>query len=111
MPGSTHRVRDDKPGGHGYVDMIKSIVVPCDTYYYMLAGETGFVCGDLLDLVYRTTEMLRCPALRLRLGQAARQYALTRRWDVALEPLYRSYGAAGLPAATPTIGAPAGAGV
>jgi len=38
--GSAHRFRDDKPGGHGYVDMFKSIVASCDTYYYMLAGET-----------------------------------------------------------------------
>jgi penicillin-binding protein 2 len=40
IPGAAHRFRDDKPGGHGYVDMFKSIVVSCDTYYYMLAGET-----------------------------------------------------------------------
>ena len=40
IAGSTHRFRDDKPGGHGYVDMTKSIVASCDTYYYMLAGET-----------------------------------------------------------------------
>jgi penicillin-binding protein 2 len=40
LAGSTHRFRDDKPGGHGYVDMTKSIVVSCDTYYYMLAGDT-----------------------------------------------------------------------
>jgi penicillin-binding protein 2 len=40
IAGSAHRFRDDKPGGHGYVDMTKSIVVSCDTYYYMLAGET-----------------------------------------------------------------------
>jgi penicillin-binding protein 2 len=40
IAGSTHRFRDDKPGGHGYVDMFKSIVASCDTYYYMLAGET-----------------------------------------------------------------------
>lgn len=40
IAGSAHRFRDDKPGGHGYVDMIKSIVVSCDTYYYMLAGDT-----------------------------------------------------------------------
>ena len=30
---------DDKPGGHGLVDMVKSIVVSCDTYYYQLASE------------------------------------------------------------------------
>jgi penicillin-binding protein 2 len=39
LPGSTHRFNDDKPGGHGYVDMYKSIVVSCDTYYYQLAAD------------------------------------------------------------------------
>ena len=29
-----HRFRDDKEGGHGMVDMYKSIVESCDTYYY-----------------------------------------------------------------------------
>ena len=36
-----HRFRDDKVGGHGTVDMHKSIVDSCDTYYYMLANEMG----------------------------------------------------------------------
>ena len=40
IAGQAHRFRDDKPGGHGSVDMYKSIVVSCDTYYYMLASET-----------------------------------------------------------------------
>ena len=40
IPGQAHRFRDDKPGGHGSVDMYKSIVVSCDTYYYMLANDT-----------------------------------------------------------------------
>jgi len=40
IPGQAHRFRDDKPGGHGLVDMYKSIVVSCDTYYYQLASET-----------------------------------------------------------------------
>ncbi len=40
IPGQAHRFRDDKPGGHGMVDMVKSIIVSCDTYYYTLAGET-----------------------------------------------------------------------
>jgi penicillin-binding protein 2 len=40
IPGAAHRFRDDKPGGHGSVDMYKSIVVSCDTYYYMLANDT-----------------------------------------------------------------------
>jgi penicillin-binding protein 2 len=36
-----HRFRDDKAGGHGSVDMYKSIVHSCDTYYYTLASEMG----------------------------------------------------------------------
>jgi penicillin-binding protein 2 len=36
-----HQFRDDKKGGHGSVDMYKSIVQSCDTYYYMLANDMG----------------------------------------------------------------------
>ncbi|MBL8394151.1 MAG: penicillin-binding protein 2 [Candidatus Accumulibacter sp.] len=36
-----HQFRDDKKGGHGSVDMFKSIVQSCDTYYYMLANDMG----------------------------------------------------------------------
>jgi penicillin-binding protein 2 len=36
-----NRFRDDKADGHGYVDLYKSIVVSCDTYYYMLANDLG----------------------------------------------------------------------
>jgi penicillin-binding protein 2 len=36
-----HQFRDDKKGGHGYVDMYASIVASCDTYYYMLANDLG----------------------------------------------------------------------
>lgn len=36
-----HTFRDDKVGGHGIVDMYKSIVVSCDTYYYTLANDLG----------------------------------------------------------------------
>ena len=36
-----HVFRDDKPGGHGYVNMYQSLVVSCDTYYYMLANDLG----------------------------------------------------------------------
>ena len=31
--------RDDKVGGHGVVDLVKSIIVSCDTYYYQVAAE------------------------------------------------------------------------
>ncbi|MFY7906150.1 MAG: penicillin-binding protein 2, partial [Burkholderiaceae bacterium] len=37
----SHRFRDDKEGGHGTVDMYKSIVESCDTYYYLLARDMG----------------------------------------------------------------------
>ena len=36
-----HRFMDDKIGGHGTVDLHKSIVVSCNTYYYQLANDLG----------------------------------------------------------------------
>jgi penicillin-binding protein 2 len=36
-----HRFNDDKPGGHGHVNMFTSIVESCDTYYYHLGHEMG----------------------------------------------------------------------
>ena len=41
LPGNRHQYRDWKKGGHGRVDMFKSIVISCDTYYYGLANEIG----------------------------------------------------------------------
>jgi penicillin-binding protein 2 len=41
LAGNNHHYRDWKKGGHGMVDMFKSIVVSCDTYYYGLAVELG----------------------------------------------------------------------
>ncbi len=41
LSGSSHHYRDWKKEGHGTVDMFKSIVVSCDTYYYGLAVEMG----------------------------------------------------------------------
>jgi penicillin-binding protein 2 len=41
LQGSSHHYRDWAAGGHGSVDMFKSIVVSCDTYYYGLANELG----------------------------------------------------------------------
>ena len=35
------RFRDSRPGGHGSVDLYKSIVVSSDTYYYQLANDMG----------------------------------------------------------------------
>jgi penicillin-binding protein 2 len=36
-----HKFRDDKVDGHGTVDMYKSIVQSCNTYYYNLANDLG----------------------------------------------------------------------
>jgi penicillin-binding protein 2 len=41
LPNSRHRFRDWKAGGHGVVDLRKSIVQSCDTYYYKLAVDMG----------------------------------------------------------------------
>ena len=36
-----HRFRDSRPGGHGTVNLHRSIVVSSDTYYYSLANDMG----------------------------------------------------------------------
>ncbi|HQV89181.1 MAG: penicillin-binding protein 2 [Nitrosomonas sp.] len=41
LPGVDRRYRDWKPGGHGRVNLHKSLVVSCDTYYYSLANDLG----------------------------------------------------------------------
>jgi penicillin-binding protein 2 len=33
--------RDDKPGGHGFVDMYRAVALSCDTYFYQLANDMG----------------------------------------------------------------------
>ncbi|MET0857569.1 MAG: penicillin-binding protein 2, partial [Telluria sp.] len=37
----SYRWMDDKLGGHGTVDMYKSIVISCNTYYYQLGNDMG----------------------------------------------------------------------
>lgn len=41
LAGSSHRYRDWKKDGHGMVDLKRSIIVSCDTYYYGLAHQMG----------------------------------------------------------------------
>ena len=41
LPGVDRRYRDWMPGGHGRVNLHKSLVVSCDTYYYGLANDLG----------------------------------------------------------------------
>ncbi len=41
LPGSSRHYRDWKAGGHGEVNIYKSLVVSCDTFYYRLANDLG----------------------------------------------------------------------
>ena len=47
LAGVAHRYRDWKKEGHGMVNLHKSIVISCDTYYYGLANELG------IDAIHR----------------------------------------------------------
>lgn len=41
LPGKRRHYRDWKAGGHGKVNIYKSLVVSCDTFYYGLANDLG----------------------------------------------------------------------
>jgi penicillin-binding protein 2 len=41
LPGSSHRFRDWKKGGHGTVDMHRAIAQSCDVYFYSVANLMG----------------------------------------------------------------------
>lgn len=41
LPGVSRPFRDWKKGGHGVVNLHKSVVVSCDTYYYGLGNDLG----------------------------------------------------------------------
>lgn len=41
LPGDSHKFRDWRKTGHGTVNMHKSIVISCDTYFYILAYQMG----------------------------------------------------------------------
>jgi penicillin-binding protein 2 len=41
LPNSSHQFRDWKRGGHGVVDLRRSISQSCDVYYYQLAVDMG----------------------------------------------------------------------
>ena len=59
----------------------------------MLPGVTGWICprGDPKDWAYLVAESLRMSSRRELMGQAARQYALSRRWEQALSSVYQTY--------------------
>lgn len=60
----------------------------------MVHGDTGRVVNgtDADRWATALTELLHDRDLRRRLGNGARTYGLSRRWEDALEPLYRTYG-------------------
>jgi glycosyltransferase involved in cell wall biosynthesis len=58
-------------------------------------ADSGFVCSRFNEFVRRAGDLLRHPRKRREMSAAAREYALTRRWETALEPLYDSYLALG----------------
>ena len=41
LPGSNHRFRNWKRGGHGWVNLERAIIVSNDTYFYNQAGKLG----------------------------------------------------------------------
>ncbi len=47
LPGVSRPFRDWKPGGHGMVNLHRSVVISCDTYYYGLANDLG------VDAIFR----------------------------------------------------------
>lgn len=58
----------------------------------MAADRTGVICGDESGEWTASVAMLLMSTRRRRcMGEAARAYALRRRWDIALAPLYDTY--------------------
>ena len=59
----------------------------------MVAGRTGTVCHleDPDEWSSAIASVLRDPARHAEMRVAARQYALTRTWELAMQPLYRTY--------------------
>jgi glycosyltransferase involved in cell wall biosynthesis len=58
----------------------------------MVAGHTGLVCDQPnADAWAQTIAAVLTTSSRQAMNCAAREYAESRRWDIALEPLYRAY--------------------
>ena len=41
LPGSTHKFRDWRKWGHGWMDVFRAIEISCDTFFYDLAFKSG----------------------------------------------------------------------
>jgi glycosyltransferase involved in cell wall biosynthesis len=59
----------------------------------MVAGETGTVChhDDPDEWSSAIAAVLRDSTRHAAMRAAAREYALTRTWEIAMQPLYRTY--------------------
>jgi glycosyltransferase involved in cell wall biosynthesis len=70
----------------------------------IVAERTGTVChlDDPDTWATAITVALRDPARHAQMRVAAREYASTRTWELAMRPLYRAYGEAYLRRATAT---------
>src|SRR5687768_12012266 len=108
-----HHFRDDKVGGHGYVDMYKSIVVSCDTYYYTLAndlgidaisrfiGMFGFGSRTGIDLTGESTGVL--PSQEWKLKRFKQKWYAGETISIGIGQGYNSYTPLQLAAATATL--------
>jgi glycosyltransferase involved in cell wall biosynthesis len=57
----------------------------------LLPNASGFVCEGPEAWLMASATLLRDANRRREMGHAARSYALSRRWDVALAPLFDTY--------------------
>ena len=92
IPGDSHHFRDDKAGGHGTVDMYRSIAASCDTYYYRLAYDMKieridqfmpkFKLGSKtgIDLEGESIGVLPSPEWKRQRFAGARYTPETRKW-------------------------------
>jgi glycosyltransferase involved in cell wall biosynthesis len=67
----------------------------------MIAGVTGVVSSSEDEFIRLGLALARHTAQRKWLGAATRAYALGRRWETSLEPLFRAYVDAAVPSVVP----------
>jgi len=108
-----HHFRDDKVGGHGSVDMYKSIVVSCDTYYYHLAneltidlisnfmGQLGFGSRTGIDIAGESAGVL--PSRDWKMRRFKQKWYAGETISIGIGQGYNSYTPLQLAAATATL--------
>ena len=108
-----HTFRDDKVGGHGSVDMYKSIVVSCDTYYYQLAndltidlianfmGMLGFGSKTGIDIAGESTGVL--PSRDWKMRRFKQKWYAGETISIGIGQGYNAYTPLQLAAATATL--------